>query len=122
MPLGLEDKRVRNGQLTAKSQYPGLYAYYGRINMPSGWCVYHMNLNQYLQIKFPAVTKISGLATQGRGNANQYVKKYMVSYSRYGTKFQWYKEGGRVKVGDWNCTDNYDVAEIIKVKSVTFHQ
>ena len=75
--------------------------------MVSGWCARNINYKQYLQIKFPSVTKISGLATQGRGNANQYVKKYFISYSKDGTSFVIYKDSGKVKVSSHTNTHSY---------------
>ena len=43
--------------------------------------------------------RIKGVATQGRQDANQWVKSYTVMYSIDGMNFVPYKENRRVKVG-----------------------
>ena len=50
-------------------------------------------------MNFVELMRIKGVATQGRQDANQWVKSYTVSYSTDGMNFVPYKENKRVKVG-----------------------
>ena len=44
-----------------------------------------------------SVVKATGIATQGRQDANQWVTKYIVSYSPDTTNFRYYSEGRGTK-------------------------
>lgn len=46
------------------------------------------------------VYRVRGIGTQGRQDANQWVKTYTVSYGMNGVDFTQYKENRRVKVTD----------------------
>lgn len=105
MPLGLEDFRLDSGALTASS-----YVNYNhgperaRLNWPSGhsragaWVAKVRNSNQWLQVELDRPAKITGVATQGRYDAYQWVTTYTVSYSMDGKTFKLYLEYGRNKV------------------------
>lgn len=43
-------------------------------------------------------TKVTGTATQGRGDHPQWVTKYKLQYSKDGVNFNYYREQGAVKV------------------------
>ena len=60
--------------------------------------VQHINLHQYLQIDVALVTTITAVATQGRNNAPQWVRTYLLGYSTSGSTWSTYKENGGVKV------------------------
>lgn len=45
-----------------------------------------------------SVVKVTGIATQGRQDANQWVTRYIVSYSPDTTTFRYYREGRGTKV------------------------
>ena len=99
MPLGVEDKRVRAGLMTASSYYNhNLAPWHGRLNQRWSWSVKRNNHKQWLQINFVEPMKVKGVATQGRQDANQWVKSYTVSYSTDGMNFYSYKESKRTKV------------------------
>ena len=98
MPLGAEDHRIPNGHLSASSYYSSYYPSYGRLNSVYGWMAGARNSHQYLQFKLDVVTKITGVATQGRQNSNNWVKSYYLSYSRDGYRFVNYMEGKKLKV------------------------
>ena len=102
MPLGAEDHRIPNGHLSASSYYSSYYPSYGRLNSYKGWMARRRDHRQYLQFKLDLVTKITGVATQGRQNAHQWVKSYFLSYSRDGNRFVKYMEGKKLKV----CVEN----------------
>ena len=99
MPLGLEDKRVPNGHLTASSYYNyHLSPWYGRLNSIYSWSVRRNRVGQWFQVNFMELMRIKGVATQGRQNANQWVRSYTVRYSVDGMSFRLYGENRRVKV------------------------
>jgi hypothetical protein len=67
MPLGVEDKRIRNGAMTASTFYTAsLSPKYGRLHHIYSWSVKTNNRNQWLQIYFIVKTRVTGVATQGR--------------------------------------------------------
>ena len=102
MPLGLEDKRLTPGDISASTYYNHYLApWYGRLNHIYSWSVRTRNTKQWLKVNFGYITRFKGIATQGRSNANQWVKSYIVTYSRDGVTYVPYKENGRVKVRDF---------------------
>ena len=99
IPLGLEDKRVTPGALTASTYYNHhLSPWHGRLNHRWSWSVRLRRIGQYLQVNFVELMRIKGVATQGRQDANQWVRSYTVSYSTDGMNFVSYKEGRTTKV------------------------
>ena len=51
------------------------------------WCARHNNHNQWLQVDLGRTMKITGIATQGRGEVSQWVTYYWVRYSSDGSHF-----------------------------------
>ena len=106
MPLGMEDQRILSGHLRASSSYNfkhgpdrgrlNIYAGHGRIG---AWVARYRNTKQWLQVDLRQMIIIKGIATQGRREANQWVRSYHLSYSRFGSRFRAYVAYGRVKVG-----------------------
>ena len=106
MSLGLEDYRIPSGLLRASSSYNYNHGPdRARINQPSGhgrvgaWVAKYRNVHQWLQVELVRPAKVTGVATQGRHDAYQWVSKYTVSYSLNGRVFKVYQEYGRSKVG-----------------------
>ena len=62
------------------------------------WCVRRNDHNQYLQIDLRRPTRITKVTTQGRYDANQFVRTYRLLYSQNGNTFILIKEGGKIKV------------------------
>lgn len=62
------------------------------------WSTRYNNVAQWLHTDLGEVSKVVAVATQGRYDANQWVKKYMISYSVYGRKFTSYSVKRRVQV------------------------
>ena len=99
MPLGLEDKRITDGHLTASTYYNHhLSPWHGRLNHRWSWSVRLRRVGQWFQVNFVELMRIKGVATQGRQDANQWVRSYTVSYSTDGNNFRSYKEGRTTKV------------------------
>ena len=94
-PLGLEDLRIHDSQLTAQSHYESFSIGGGksvdtepkcaRLNKNNcAWCAPRGN-GQYLQVDLRRNFIITGIATQGfEALSNYYVKRYKVSHSRNG--------------------------------------
>ena len=99
LPLGLEDKRITNGLLSASTYYNHhLSPWHGRLNHRWSWSARTNNHNQWFQVSFVGVVRATGIGTQGRQDANQWVTKYIVSYSPDSTHFRFYSEGRGTKV------------------------
>ena len=62
------------------------------------WCVRRNDHNQYLQVDLRRPTRITKVTTQGRYDANQFVRTYRLLYSQNGNTFIPIKEGGKIKV------------------------
>ena len=105
IPLGAEDGRLPDVAFTASSIWNAHYAaFQGRLNaMRSGsrygsWIARYNNRRQWFQIDLGNRAIIIKCSTQGRYDANQWVKSYTVSYGMNGFHFRFYKEGGRTRV------------------------
>ncbi|XP_015750272.1 PREDICTED: uncharacterized protein LOC107326864 [Acropora digitifera] len=103
MPLGVEDKRIPPGRLTASTYYSSGYApWYGRLNSIYSWGVRSNRHGEWFQVNFLETRVIKGVATQGRQNGNYWVKSYTIGYSVDEMTFTMYKQGRGVKVFDGN--------------------
>ena len=107
VPLGLQDGRVTPSMLTASSMYNHYYGpWSARLQARNygstrgGWIAKYNNNKQWLQIDLGTKCRVKRVATQGRYDANQFVKSYTVSYSLKGDKFVPYTEGRKIRV--WN--------------------
>jgi len=98
MPLGVEEKEVADQMMTSSSfSGSSCRARYGRLNSYAGagaWCAQRNDGNQWLQVDFGAMARVTRVATQGRRGSAQWVKTYYVSYSKKGYSFVDYREKG----------------------------
>lgn len=120
-PVGLEDRRITNQQMSASSHWNNHYAFNARLNNKAenhggqfnwgGWCTDKEDKNQYLQVDLGRVRSVSGVATQGY-MAEMYVSKYHLNYSTDGLTWRSYRERGesRSKV----FQGNFDNETVIK--------
>ena len=98
--LGMEDYGIPNEQVRASSEWNSNHAaIQGRLHYkpPSGkqgaWSAKENDKNQWLQIDLGSVfTRVTGVATQGRYNYNQWVTTYKLQYSKDGSTFTSYKD------------------------------
>ena len=105
VPLGVRDGRVTRAMFTASSMYNHYYGpWSARLQAQNhgitrgGWVAKYRNTRQWLQIDLGTTSRVKRIATQGRYDANQWVKSYTVSYSNNGVRFYPYRHGRRVKV------------------------
>lgn len=102
LPLGLEDKRIVDGAFSASTYYNHhLAPWLGRINSIRSWSARVKNARQWLQISLGNIARVTGIATQGRRDATQFVTRYVLSYGD-GTTFKAYREKGRIRVSHFN--------------------
>ena len=98
LPLGMEDKRILDGALSASS-YASIHLapWRGRINSISSWSSRVNNARQWLQINFGNLARCTGIATQGRRDSHQWVTRYVLSYGN-GVSFKAYREKRKIRV------------------------
>jgi hypothetical protein len=68
------------------------------MNGEASWTARGRDQNQWIQIDLGNERVVTGVGTQGRRNADQWVKTYTVSYSSDGQSFDYYKINGVVMV------------------------
>ena len=96
-PLGMEDFSIKDSQITAssvikgRSPHPWLARLQRNIPQWGAWCpditggkITPKNYDQYIQIDLVNLTKITGIATQGRSHSGgrEYARDYKISYRR----------------------------------------
>jgi hypothetical protein len=70
-------------------------------NKYGSWATKTNNVNEWLQVDLGKVTKVTHIATQGRQDANQWVRTYSLQSSLNGRHFVDYK-GGKIFTGNTN--------------------
>ena len=101
--LGMESGAIPDGKIRASTEWDSNHAAkQARLNFPGGhgkagsWSSRRNDGNQWLQIDLSIQNiKVTGLASQGRANADQWVTKYKLQYSHDGVNFDYYKEPGQ---------------------------
>ncbi|XP_029943604.1 SCO-spondin, partial [Salarias fasciatus] len=106
-PLGLEDGRIRYGQLSSSSHRENNPADAGRLNivpnvqvMEPGWSPLPSDPRPYFEVDFLEPTWVSGLVTQGSQRMWGYLTKYRLAFALHGAAFTDYAEtpGGPARV------------------------
>ena len=97
--LGMESGEIADSALKSTSDYNQYFgAERSRLNEQQdgsyygGWAPKSSDKGQWLQIDLGKITKVTRIATQGRYDANWWVKKYKLTYSD-GGRFKSYKNG-----------------------------
>jgi len=65
------------------------------------WCAGVNNKQQYLQIDFRGMRKVTKIATQGRPGSNDYVESFKLSFSLDGNSFEFHREVKRLCVSKY---------------------
>lgn len=100
-PLGLSSGEIKSSQITASSSFIVPNEDYsptqGRLNnqpfnqagvtFKGAWCAGSNNEQQYIQIDFRGMRKVTKIASQGRPGSSDYVGGYSLSYSNDGVSF-----------------------------------
>ncbi|KAL5005600.1 hypothetical protein ScPMuIL_016758 [Solemya velum] len=100
-------------------------------NGEGSWCAGSNDVNQFIQVEFDNVKRVTGIATKGRGQlltrGNQWVTRYSVAHSTDGSN--WYFVGN-TKVFDGNTDRNSLVvnylttpinAKFVRINPVEWH-
>ena len=97
-PLGMEDERILDEQITASSEFDPVThgVLNSRLNHVAGngvrgaWIVANgdSDVNQWIQVDLRASKLVSGIVLQGREDNDQWVSTYKVAYSDDGNSFQ----------------------------------
>ena len=117
----MESWEIPNIMLAASSSF-GVSA--ARLNSGSAWITRHNNLNQYLVVDFGLNTIVTGISSQGRHDADQYVTSYYISVNyrpKTGRHYYYnYKVGGllKVKVNDKLCYIDYNIYFVAKIAEI----
>lgn len=105
LPVGIQDKRIPDGAFTSSSMHNYQHGpERARLHQPNNgrdigaWAAKYNNKKQWLQIDLGAVSTLTGIATQGRHGAKQWVTSYYVQYSHNCQTFARYRENGRTRV------------------------
>ena len=102
-PLGLEDGRVQDSQLSSYTYRASWDPFKARLNAVGAWCSDTNVVNhEYLEIDLLNVQHISRIATQGVLGSlriSYYVKVFEIEYSYNGTTWFTYEgSGGSIQV------------------------
>lgn len=103
----MENGNIHNDQLSASSQFFAHGVTRGRLNLlssPGAWVCRKVDRYQWLQVDLRSQDiSVTGLATQGRNDWNQWVIQYNVQYSYDGDDFKYYTENGQSPKVWQNC-------------------
>ena len=104
-PMGVENGRIRNAQITASSEFNKAHAaFLARLNRKKtggyigAWAAAANNYAQWLKVDFGRAAKIVRVSTQGRQDADQWVTTYYLSYSIDCVNYVYYRYHGSYKV------------------------
>ena len=103
-PLGLSTGFIGDSQLSASSSYNSdsdvRNIRLATTQRPvAAWCAAHSNVHQHVQVDFGEITRVTGVATQGRGdNYQQWVTAYKIMYSNDKRVWKYYREDNEDKV------------------------
>ena len=102
--LGMASYVIPNEQVKASTEWDGNHtAIQGRLyyeatpGKAGSWSARNNDVNQWLQVYLGSeFTRVTGVASQGRNGANQWVTKYKLQYASDGVNFTYYKDVGQV--------------------------
>ena len=110
-PLGMENMKIDNAQITSSSVFGLHKAYYGRLNLlsfhgdpaRSAWCASTKDKDPYLEVDFGQATTVSGVAVQGLSLFDNFVTSFRLCYSNDRKNFECVQEEGNDKVSLFEC-------------------
>ena len=71
---------TREFTITASSEVSSYRAHFSRLYDGPGWCSSSVSLPQYLQADFNQIVTVTGVATQGDAQRNNWVTSYLIRY------------------------------------------
>ena len=107
----MENGNIFDSQITASSEDSSNHApklarlnYQGASNIAGSWSARSGDREPWLQVDFRAMVTVVKVATQGRFDADQWVKKYYLNHSHDGVHFEAYRHSGMIKVRHFDTT------------------
>jgi hypothetical protein len=101
-PLGMQDERIQDSQISASSSLQGWPASHARLNWQATkcWITTFNPTDSWLQVSFGRFAKVVQMLTQGRWGSqhDHWVKSYYLSYGNDGVNFYEYAYRGTTKV------------------------
>ena len=102
-PLGLSIGFIGDSQLSASSSYDSNHDIRNiRLTTTqrpiAAWCAAHNSVHQHVQVDFGKITRVTGVATQGRGDYPNWVTVYKIMYSNDRRVWKYYRENNEDKV------------------------
>ena len=101
----MENRHIDDNQISASSIWRYDHrASNGRLNFKAGggrtgaWSSQHNDQNQWFKVDFGRSAIITGISTQGRQDATQFVTSYTISSSDSGYYYRKYKLSGVERV------------------------
>ena len=100
----MESGRIPNHMTASTSEWPYGTAPNARLNFRAqgsrkgAWIPRYNNYNQYLIVDLGRPYIVTGISTQGRQDAYQFVTSYKISYGNDGRNYRYVETGGVVKV------------------------
>ena len=98
-PVGIQNGRIRNSAMSSSSRWDNYHApWLARLHrarsgrLMGAWSSRPNNHYQFLQVDMGRSMKLSGINTQGRQDADQWVTAYFILYSSDGTHFSYVRE------------------------------
>lgn len=136
LPMGIEDYKIKDRDLTASSEWDKYHAArFARLNSVArgknkgAWSAKRNNRGQWIMVDLKKGIVVSKILIQGRQDSNQWVTSYKVAYSNNGRTFKLYTKRGRVQIfpanNDRNSIVAHDLrprirARYIKIKPYTW--
>jgi len=91
----MENGAIPDSSINASSIHGfGLNFRLARLRNNAGWAALVNDVNQWLQVDLQQTTRVTSIATQGRGNYPQWVTKYKLDYGEDGQTFMFYRRNG----------------------------
>ncbi|XP_072017483.1 uncharacterized protein, partial [Amphiura filiformis] len=142
--LGMEDKRIDNGQITASSVWSSGHGpqnarlnhqeSHGEVLVVGSWVAANTDVNPWIQVNMRAIMWVSGVMIQGRNSPTlfQWVTKFKVAYNMYGSEWKQVKTSDNQEdlVFDGNSDRDTAVtklfpsavqATMIKIRPIEWH-
>ena len=105
MQLGMQNGKLPNSAISASSQQylnsgpeNSRLHFHPQSGRKGAWIPKFQDHLPWLQVDFGVETQVTGIATQGRQDAAQWVKEYTLRYSTDGSYFEKYQPDGFTKV------------------------
>lgn len=96
--VGISSGTIPVTSFTASSTHPHCPLTNLPLNSRISWCALTSRIGEWVQVDFKSPRKITGVVTQGRVGANQYVTSYKVSYGVSLNDLRIYQDDGSDKI------------------------